>query len=55
MDQPPPGTPGTRIVGGGCGDGGNDPTCYESYLWWYDAYGTYHEDIQDTRCVEYET
>ena len=53
-EPPPPGTPGTRIIGG-AGGGDNEEACYESYLWWYDACGTYHEDTRGTWCVEWET
>jgi len=41
----------TRPAGGGEGD----EVCYEYYEWWYDAWGTYHEDVLDYWCEEYET
>jgi hypothetical protein len=47
----PPTNGGTRAAGGG---GEGERICYEAFLYWYDVYGNYHEEITDEWC-EYAT
>ena len=42
---PPPGS-GTRPSGGG----EEDQICFEYFEYWYDAFGTYHEEVLATWC-----